>query len=244
MTNLPALLEPYRGLIYVPLDVPLPTVDKTSILSWFDDTFNEDPMYGKSVAYINAKSYVIHPDDYPWDSIRLPQKDYKTKLENFPAIVEYIDSLPFEEITGVSLIRQHPGVDVPVHSDNDGWKRITSYLLNDSDSRIFFQKALRPTLPFRRLNRLEVTSYDEEGRMKIIRSWQNVVSPEKIYAQYPVPNCSFHINNSHAVHGVETVPNQGFSRITMTVNGNFDFVKYAELLTRSLEKYKDYAIWH
>ena len=246
MTNLPTVLEPYKNLIYVPLDIQPPTVDKSKIWQWFEETFNEDTEAGKLVAYPPPYTYiwVIHPDDYPWDNIRMSKTDYKSKLAEFPAIIEYIDNLPFEYVTGVTALRQHPGVDVPIHSDSDGWARITSYLINDSNARIFFQKAIRPGSPFKRLNRMEITTQTAEGHLKISPSWQNVVSPEKNYAEYPIPNCSFHINNSHAVHGVEAVPTQTHSRITLTVNGKLDYVRYAELLANSLTKYNEYAIWH
>jgi hypothetical protein len=243
-TNLPTVLESYRDLIYVPLDIQPPTIDKSKIIQWFAETFNKDSKFGKSNTYSGITNYVIHPDDYPWDNIRLVDTSYKLKLAGFPTIVEYIDNLPFEYVTGVSIIQQHPGVDVPIHSDNDGWCRITSYLINDSNARIFFQKAIKPTLPFKRLSRLETTIRTPDGRLKISQSWQNVVSAEKNYGRYTIPNCSFHINNSHAVHGVEAVPTQPNLRITLTVNGKLDYDRYAELLANSLTKYPDYAIWY
>ncbi len=244
-TNLPTILESYKDLIYVPLDIAPPVCDKSEVLQWFEETFNEDPDFGKNNTYAETGTrYVVHPDDYPWDNIRLLDTNYRIKLAGFPSILEYIDSLPFEFITGVSVLRQHPGTAVPIHSDNDGWCRITSYLVNDSNSRIFFQKAIKPTLPFKRLGRLEATTQTPEGRLQISPSWQNVVSSEKIYAQYPIPTCSFHLNNSHAVHGVETLPAQPYSRITLTVNGKLDYTRYAELLASSLAKYNQYAIWY
>lgn len=238
----------YKNLIYLPLDLETPEVDETEFLAWFEDTHNRDQISeinssdGVSLSGEYSKSLLPAQNNknvYPWNIVYLHRHLRKTAnfdrcLEKFPAIKDYIDRLPFDSNASISILRQHPGVDVGIHTDFDLWFGIRFYLINKSNARIFFQPAKNPTS-----NRL--TAFTDDGKRI---PWDQLVNDEKIYARYPTPRCSFHLTSTHAVHGVEAVPEDiDCARITFFFTGKLNPIKYADLLKRSLDKYGDYAIW-
>jgi hypothetical protein len=254
----PEELGPYKGLIYVPLDLETPVVDESEFLRWFEETHDKDYLSNESdgVRLRGEYSKSLLPaqnnkNEYPWNIVylhrhsaslknlnvaQLPESDnYKSCLERFPSIKNYIDNLPFDRNSSIAILRQQPGLDVGIHSDYDLWFGIRFYLINKSNARIFFQKAKNPTSQ-------RLTAFTDDNKRI---PWSELVNDEKIYARYPTPTCSFHISCTHAVHGVEAVPEDiGCSRITFFFTGKLNTLKYKELLDRSLAKYGEYAIWH
>lgn len=244
----PIEFEPYRNLIYVPLDLETPIVDEKEFLEWFNLTYLKDGETSRNesdgVQLSSEASKSLMPSQnnkniYPWHIVylhrhRLKTDNYDECLSQFPAIKEYIDRLPFETNSSISILKQHPGVNVGIHTDFDLWFGIRFYLINKSNARIFFQTAKNPT-------EQRISTFDKNGKRI---PWDQLVNDEKIYARYPYPTCSFHLTSTHAAHGVEAVPeNDDCSRITFFFTGRLNIVKYKELLDRSLAKYGDYAIW-
>lgn len=256
----PEELEQYKNLIYVPLDLETPVVDEDEFLKWFQET--HDKVYKTSrnesdgIHLSSEYNKTLLPaqnnkNEYPWNIVFLHRNaaslkyssftelanldNYQSCLEKFPSIKKYIDSLPFDRMSSIAILRQNPGLDVGIHTDYDLWFGIRFYLVNRSDARIFFQKAKHPTTQ-------RLTAFtDDKKRIP----WDQLVNDEKIPGRYPHPTCSFHLTCTHAAHGVEAVPEDiGCSRITFFFTGRLNTVKYKELLDRSLAKYGDYAIWY
>lgn len=249
LNSFPPEFEPYKNLIYVPLDLETPVVDEEEFLKWFEAAHEKDHASagnesdGVQLSGEYSKGLLPAQNNknvYPWNIVYLHRhlrktENYESCLEQFPAIKQYLDNLPFDTRASISILRQHPGVDVGIHTDYDLWFGIRFYLVNSSNARIFFQKAQNPTTT-------RLTAFTDEGKRI---PWDNLIEPEKIYARYPTPKCSFHLTCTHAVHGVESVPeDQSCSRITFFFTGKLNPAKYVELLERSLNKYSDYAIWH
>lgn len=244
----PPEFEPYKNLIYLPLDLETPVVDEDAFLKWFefahlkDNQLEGNESDGIQLTGESSKGLLPAQNNkniYPWKLVYLHRHlkktdNYESCLTQFPAIRNYIEQLPFDYNTSISILRQHAGVDVGIHSDYDLWFGIRFYLINSSSARIFFQKAKNPT-------NIRLTAFDNVGKRI---PWDAIVESEKIYAQYPTPKCSFHLTCTHAVHGVEAVPeNDDCSRITFFFAGRLNSIKYKELLDRSLAKYGEYAIW-
>lgn len=244
----PIEFEPYKNLIYVPLDLETPEVDEREFLEWFQVTYLKDretPLNETDGIQLSSEtSKKLSPAQnnkniYPWHIVylhrhKLKTDNYQSCLEQFPTIKKYINSLPFDSNSSISILKQQPGVDVGLHTDFDLWFGIRFYLINKSDARIFFQTARNPTDQ-------RISTFDKEGKRI---PWDQLVNDEKIYASYPYPTCSFHLTSTHAAHGVEAVPeNDDCSRITFFFTGRLNAVKYKELLDRSLAKYGEYAIW-
>jgi hypothetical protein len=248
LLEFPEELVPYKNLIYVPLDLEIPKVDKEEFLNWFDETYAKvkESNYVDGVLLNQESSKRLGPSQnnkniYPWENVSLFKHYkqhtlyYQSCLLKFPTIKNYIENLPFEALSTTNILKQEPGTNVGVHTDFDIWFGTRFYIINKSDARIFFQKAKYPTS-------IRITQYNnDEKRIP----WDQLIHDEKIYARYPTPECSFHLTSTHAVHGVEAVPEDiNCSRITFQFSGKLNPVKYAELLERSLEKYGDYAIWY
>jgi hypothetical protein len=249
MYPFPKILDSYKSLIYVPLDLEVPIVDEEKFLIWFNNAYDADfdtegaevngiPLNSKAITQLDpAKN---SKEVYPWKIVYLHRAKGVTRNmdpfnQEFPELGKFIDDMPFDKSGSISILKQNAGVDVGIHSDFDIWFGIRFYLVNKSNARIFFQKANNPTT-------LRLTNWTEAGEKL---TWDNFVSDEKIYARYPKPVHAFHITSTHAVHGVEAVPeDQDCSRITFFLTGKLNPEKYKELLDKSLEKYSDYAIWH
>jgi hypothetical protein len=249
LLQFPVEFEPYKNLIYVPLDLETPVVDEEEFLKWFETAHEKDcrstgnESDGIQLSGESSKGLLPAQNNkniYPWNIVYLHRHlrktdNYESCLAQFPTIKNYLNALPFDSKASVSILRQHPGVDVGIHTDYDLWFGIRFYLVNSSNARIFFQKAKAPTTA-------RLTAFTDDGKRI---PWDNLIYPEKIYAQYPTHKCSFHISCTHAVHGVEAVPEDiDCSRITFFFTGKLNTIKYKELLDRSLSKYGEYAIWH
>lgn len=255
----PKELEPFKGLIYCPLDLPdPPAVDQQKLMAYIAMRHERDKgTLAGSVAGATGPIALDSPwlkytaswsetkDTYPWRLLHLMRSDFKDNgweyfpefKRWFPEVAAYIEALPVREFYTISLLNQKPGTDVGLHTDPDVWFGLRFYLVNKSNARIFFQKARDP-----RDKRLFNIIY-ERGKVKKL-PWENVVHAEKFYGGYPRPCFPFHLTTTHAAHAVEAVPDDAEdSRVTGFIIGRVNPTKYAELLARSVEKYKDYAIW-
>ena len=102
----------------------------------------------------------------------------------------------------------------------------------DSNNNLLSKNSLLPDEDF--LRQLEVP-YNVSGF---------ICDSEKIIAKNPTNRYAFHLTGTHAAHGVEQVPeDDDTSRVTAFMVCRVKPKEYAELLERSVEKYKDYAVW-
>lgn len=256
----PKELEPYKGLIYCPLDLPPPpAIDEEKLFGYIHMRHERDkgtlagsvagavgpiPLDSPWLQY--TASWSKEKNTYPWRLLHLMRSDFKENGWEFyaefkewlPELAAYIESLPVSEFYTISLLNQKAGVDVGIHTDPDVWFGLRFYAVNRSNAKIFFQKAKNP-----QDKRLLNLTYDENGKVKQL-PWSDFVDDEKIYAKYPQPCFPFHLTTTHAAHGVEAVPSDDEnSRVTGFIICRVNPAEYAELLARSVEKYKDYAIW-
>lgn len=252
----PDILKKYRHLIYCPLDLSDPPfVDEKKIFNYINDRISidletENNSVGGALGSISLKSQLAKSlssnssnGEYPWRLVHLMRADLHDTRWNdfvniFPELAEYFLSLPFKEHFTMSLLNQKANQDVGMHTDPDLWFGIRFYLVNKSNARIFFRKAKNPT--YSRL--LNIAPADNQIGLKKI-DWDELLDQEKIFADYPKKNFCFHLTSTHAVHGVETVPDDNESRITGFVSGVIDENRYLPILERSLKKYSEYAIW-
>ena len=78
--------------------------------------------------------------------------------------------------------------------------------------------------------------YFQEGKTK------DTIKEDKLYIDHPNNLTKwFAINNHDAYHAAD-LPQEGQRKIIMTILGKLDKTKHKEILSRSLEKYKDYLI--
>ena len=262
----PVELEPYRSLIWCPLDLPdPPEVDEQEFFSWIHDCIKKDE--GTVAGGVAGATGTIKFNDpnlkrtasysgkgvYPWNLMHVMRSDigwrhFDSLTQRLPDLANYISNLPVEEFFTISFLNQKPGVDVGAHTDPDIWFGIRFYLINKSGSRIFFQKAKQPT-ERRLLNISEDLVVGGDGQEPeisyrvITKDWNEICQPEKIYAKYPRNRFAFHLTTTHATHGVESVPDDAQDRVTGFIICRFKAKEYAEILRRSVEKYNDYAVW-
>jgi hypothetical protein len=266
----PPELEKFRKLIWCPLDFPEPPeVDEAKLFEWIQLRHDRD--IGSLSGSVSGATGPIALDDerlkrtasysgkgmYPWRLIHAMRSDFEDNGWEFwpefrdmlPELAEYIESLPVNEFYTISFLNQKPGVDVGLHTDPDIFFGLRFYLVNKSKAKIFFQKAKEPT-DGRLLNIREETVIGGKDPEPLINTqvvnyeWNDICQPEKIVANNPTDRFAFHLTGTHAAHGVEMVPeDDDTSRVTAFMVCKVKPKEYAELLERSVEKYKDYAIW-
>jgi hypothetical protein len=260
LQEFPKELEPYKGLIFCPLDLPEPPeIDEARLFAYIAmrDERDRGTLAG-SVSGATGPIPLDHPwlrytaswskekDTYPWRLLHLMRSDfandgweyYPEFKEWLPELAAYFESLPVSEFYTMSLLNQKAGTDVGIHTDPDVWFGLRFYAVNRSNARIFFQKAKNPSA-----KRLLNLTRNADGTVKQL-PWSDFVEDEKVYGKYPCPRFPFHLTTTHAAHGVEAVPEGDTdSRVTGFVICRVRPKEYAELLARSVEKYKDYAIW-
>ena len=260
LQSFPKELEPYKGLIFCPLDLPPPPkIDEERLFAYIAmrDEGDKGTLAGSVSGAVGpipldspwlryTASWSKEKNTYPWRLLHLMRTDFKDNGWEFygefkqwlPDLAAYIESLPVSEFYTISLLNQKAGTDVGLHTDPDVWFGLRFYAVNRSNAKIFFQKAKNPK-DQRLLNIVRAP----DGSVKQL-PWSDFVEDEKIYAKYPQPCFPFHLTTTHAGHGVEAVPENAIdSRVTGFIICRVRPKEYAELLARSVEKYKDYAIW-
>lgn len=265
--NFPPELEPYRNLIWCPLDYPdPPEIDEDKFFQWIQSCIERDR--GTIAGSVAGAVGPIKFDDpnlqrtasysgkgvYPWNLMHVMRSDigwrhFDSLKEQLPELAEYIKNLPVEEFMTISFLNQKPGIDVGLHTDPDIWFGFRFYLINKSGARIFFQKAKTPS-DRRLLNISEELIVGGSGpepeiaKRVVTHSWESVCQDEVIYGKYPRDRFAFHLTATHATHGVESVPeDNSHDRVTGFIICRFKAKEYAEILRRSVEKYSDYAVW-
>ena len=266
----PPELDKFRKLIFCPLDFPEPPeVDEEQLFKWIRMRADKDA--GKLAGSVSGATGPIDLESkdlkrtasysgkgtYPWRLIHAMRSDFGNYgwehwpefRDMLPELAQYIESFPVQDFFTISFLNQKPGIDVGLHTDPDIFFGLRFYLVNKSKARIFFQKAKEPTTD-RLLNiREEVTigGKDSEPVIKeevVNYEWNDICDSEKIIAKNPTNRYAFHLTGTHAAHGVEQVPeDDDTSRVTAFMVCRVKPKEYAELLERSVEKYKDYAVW-
>jgi hypothetical protein len=267
----PKELEPFKELIWCPLDLPdPPEISEERFFEWLTLRHNADA--GTLAGSVAGSTGVIGFDSedlkrtasfsnkgvYPWRLVHVMRSDFADKgwehypqfKEMLPELADYLENvLPVDEYFTISFLNQKPGVDAGMHTDPDIYFGLRFYLVNRSDAKIFFQKARDPSLK-RLLNTREEFVVGGKEQEPVIDQrlvhlpWEEVCEEEKIYAKYPRPRFAFHLTGTHAAHGVESVPeDDDKTRVTGFIICRVKAKEYAEILKRSVEKYKDYAVW-
>lgn len=240
--------QPIEDLIFIPLDLPPPpSID----LDKFHDWHREQLPYNKEHNYVAARSngkesypwavswatwYTTYQSDNPWIC------DFDKK---FPELVEYLSLFPVKQYKSIVFLEQQESREVYLHTDGSqstgtapgDWFGLRFYLHNTLGEKLYFVRTKE-----------KYTSRKSTfaGNNEYVDLWP-LSDGKKEYARFPEKRCAWMLNNIRAFHGVDVndVPDPaGSSRITAVLSGIYDREKLKPLISNSLKKYSDYAIWY
>jgi hypothetical protein len=227
----------FTDLIYCPLDLPAPPqVAREALLDWVSAARRSDPTNEEKL-YAGAAGGAAHAA-YPWNSAYAAYHGaWRHGFDaRFPAVAAYLALFPARAWTCVNVLVQEPQQDVWLHTDPDpvlGWR----VYLGHGGARVFFCPALERS-------RSRLSTWTPQGR----RDWSKFVNTdEKLYARLPQSTCAWTLNSYRAAHGVETHHGAAGERVTLLLVPDLerlDMEGYLALLERSVERYRDYAIWY
>ena len=249
-------------IIYSPLDVP-------DLVSWTKLDFAKLEVWrSEAMEYIQAvqrRTYKVqvaaaedlakqhyyralrpHGQEYPWDRVQAKMSENWQWVADFdrvfPEVCEYLLTFfPFTEISTITLLDQRNQARVMLHCDREGNASTRygyrSYLINEeSDAALYFCRSVAPlpTVP------KDMLSFYEEQDVLIPTLWKTCFpSLRKEYARFSSPTQSWMLNHGRVPHGVDQVAGR---RLVLLPTGKIDPVRQDALISRSLEKYRDYAI--
>jgi hypothetical protein len=213
------------NLAYLPIDIPVPILNETKLLEWFENhkLLNTDYWeYQKGRHTWALVSTCKMPTDWRrfdsimWENRRVESENQRVLFhpgfeEEFPEIANCIKQLPFKQLTVSGMLYQMN--EIPTHKDTADPhnptepRRYTIYLTNPEHNTFYVSK----------------TETSEKVLVKVD------------------PNYScFVFNNTDVWHGALK---NNRPKIILTTAGILDNEKHEELLARSLEKFKDKAIY-
>lgn len=237
-------------IIYTPLDLPLPPkFDKEKLYNWIDLVHNNDVQWDIKTTYKNAVAETKFGEEYPWNLVFAYFNVYNHRLgwqegfnNLFPELATYMYSVYGlrEELLGqISLL--------PIKSTSNG----IGFWHNDVDRyglRVYldFEDSENNSL----LIKKTVEPYDSYRNLGTSKeyNWMPGYLQEEIYtAKIMHPNQCFYLNNLRSVH--TTYVKKPSKRIAAFISGrpdtNEEIWKITEdLIIRSAEKFKDYAIFY
>ena len=222
-----------RDLIFCPLDMPPPPVVDKDIASAWIHTWDQ---IHAEVNHFRLPLQTYWNSAYPWEIGYVLHKNTAHKRDYymhsfdvlFPELYEYFHTFPFLSVNHIGLMRQKYDVAVPLHSDSDAKEFcIRCYLWNDFDKNALYVRKTKDRL---------------ESRLQTVDGFEHVQS-DKIYPTFPRRDYIPWMINSgtRAVHGVDA---GGYGdRCAVVIGGTPDIHRLRDLIERSAEKYKEYALW-
>lgn len=213
------------NLAYLPIDIPMPILNETKLLEWFEnhkllDTDYWEYQQGRHTWALVSTCKMTTDwrrfDSTMWENRRVESENQGVLFhpgfqDEFPEIANCIKQLPFKQLTVSGMLYQMN--EISTHKDTADPhnptepRRYTIYLTNPEYNTFYVSK----------------TETSEKVLVKVD------------------PNYScFVFNNTNVWHGALK---NNRPKIILTTAGILDNEKHEELLARSLEKFKDKAIY-
>lgn len=204
----------YRDMVWTPIDLPYLDVDMDHIVSLAED---EDL---KSFYYITknvGQLTFLKPNTCGMEGENPPWYDFAK--QELPDIIDYIEDLPFETIHQAFFVQAPKAI--PAHYDEE--LGLSNLLKRQAPSHLHFRWS-------------RVTDWRNEHFYMTKDS-----DATQIYPMLPPETNAFAYDGAVYEHGV----NRGFKmseRMQLVIHGVYDLPKWHDLLEKSWQKYKEYAI--
>ena len=222
----------YDDLIFVPLDLPPPpTIDPLRFVEWMQAT--ADPRTSApSFAYRQSSGR-----EYPWLMTSIVG-DLAPLQKCFPEVADYFSVYPLRTITHAIFLAQRGHQAVFKHTDSDGLYGMRLYLTSKNAEGLHFYRGRE------RYDAFPTYARSPEGELKCADWDRYFRTDEPIYASLPPESRAFHLNSARAVHAVDENTCELGDRIAVLVCGEVDHDRRDDLISRSLKRYGEHAIWY
>ena len=253
----PKKFDQFRDLIYIPLDLPEPP--KVDIDLFTDWAFTKAPKLVGNINHPETGQKIMHFEErgmkgwgfYPWIQVSAFHHGYSNSWISefdkiFPDVVEYIHLFPYNILSGVTILLQKSNVAAPLHTDADDWLGMRFYLHNEvKEDALYF-------CPRKTNENNRIATYIVDSENVYPQEWEKYLDlDKKIYSSHPCQRHAWALTSTRAAHGIEAFEYDRCARVTFLVHSHRPSVnhnawnpdKLYDLLTRSLDKYPDYAIW-
>jgi hypothetical protein len=247
------LLEPFKNLIYIKLDLPdVPNFDQELFKDWCRDNYREvvKPLKDRAGSERFPSKSKINPG-YPWKTAwiyGIKNNDNPPWYYNFdtvfPDLVRYIEHYPIdqlEDIGAAQILMQKILSEVGPHTDPDPWFGIRTYLSDekkDERAKLYFCPSyndLEEHIPFWK----QTETGFEPNKMSDFFDVDNKKIVQENYGKF---SCMF--NSVRAAHGVEKhMGATGERALLLVAFKRLNSKKLKDLLERSIARYPNTAIW-
>jgi hypothetical protein len=186
--------------------------------------------------------------DYPWYRVQGKMAENGQYVagfgRRFPEIIDYITKyLPFDELQCVTFLNSRDAHPVFAHFDREsGEYGYRVYMHNedpDGQPALYFLKPDRPLRPYP-ANKLE---FVEQDGVLLPKAWEDSFDlPLKRHYAYPKSKTQSWILSAKTFpHAADRT--HANARLVMLPFGPINAARQADLINRSLVKYKDYVIF-
>lgn len=176
----------------------------------------------------------------------------------FPELVEFYYSLPIKQIKTIGFLLQKKDIYSPLASSFhvDGPEIFGFRIFLNSKPNGFSMRRLQSN----KINFLsgsinfnkDESFYTKGGTPTAENLNYDVVDRKEIYPNFPNNNCACVLTNFSACHAAyEDLGTGNETKITTLImsdhknsQDSYDYVKFDQLLEQSVNKYKDFVIWH
>lgn len=221
----------FDDLIFTPLDLPQPPkIDAEQFVEWMKSDERKTGLFPKE------RYERLTGRKYPW-LLRAVTSDLSPLQAAYPEILEYAETYPFKTVKAVIFLAQDGYQPIFPHSDSDGLVGMRFYLENRHVEGLHFYKGLAPYDSF------NSAQFDENGNPIPVQFEKYFDMEKAIYARFPEDSRSFMLNSARAIHGIDANTCKLGDRIAVLVQGELDSKRFETLMNKSLERFKDYAIW-
>lgn len=207
--------EGYRDLVWTPIDLPYLDVDLDQLYQLHQDMLNRE-RYFYETANVGTLMF-LKPNRCGCAGVDEPWFDW-AKFE-FPHVIDYVQQLPLKSIHQIFFVQSPKAI--PVHYDEE--KALAPLLKTQAPSHLHFRWS-------------RVTDWRNEHFYMSKDS-----GATRIFPMLPPQTNAFAYDGAVYEHGVE----KGFQfneRAQLVIHGVYDLPKWHELLEKSWNKYKEYAI--
>jgi hypothetical protein len=222
----------YDDLIFTPLAMPPPPViDPEKFVDWM---VADDMKTGK---FPKERYERLTGLKYPW-LMRSVIGDMSVLEDAFPEVLQYAKLYPFKKLRAVIFLAQDGRQEVFPHVDSDGLTGMRFYLQNRNVEGLHFFKGRE------RYDYFDPYKPDANGNPIAVDFNRYFHMDDRVYAKFPPGSRSFMLNSARAVHAIDANTCKLGDRIAVLIQGELDREKLDALISASLSRYPEYALWY
>lgn len=240
------LLSPFKDLLYCRLDLPeVPIISRDKLEHYINET--HETVVKKLLDYGGSDRFAKQANvEYPWKTAWIRSRIDNTWIngfdQKFPELIEYLAQFPIDSIDDVAagqFLAQKENVEAFPHTDPDPYFGFRIYLSDETDrASLYFHPSISE-LEERPTTFVTVNGVTKKNDLKKFYDFDNKIVVKNNVGRFP-----FMINSIRGCHGIDKHTKKECDRIVLLIFfRKINSEKLKNLFERSVEKYKEEAIW-